>query len=94
MNNITTPTHPKPIAAKKGEVKRITDLSQAEIQKVVVVAPGGHKEGFDNRIYQCLEKGCGNRGSVNAGHFRRDGEYTICLACGGDFNRWVREAAV
>jgi hypothetical protein len=72
----------------------LTDIAQANISHVVVVAPDGHKEGFDNRTYQCLVKGCGNRGSVNEGAYKRQGSYTICNACGGDFNRWVREAAV
>lgn len=80
---------------KKGPVtvKVISDLSDANIQKVVVVAPDGHTEAFDNRVYQCLAKGCGNRGSVNSGHFTRKGKDTVCH-CGSDFNRWIREAAV
>lgn len=86
-----TPTKKK---ADSMTVGIITDVNETNIRRVVVVAPGGHTEGFDNRVYQCLVKGCGNRGSVNEGHFHRVGSDTICNSCGGDFNRWVREAAV
>jgi choline kinase len=91
----TTPAKPKAMKPGKAEVKIIKDLAQASIQKVVVVAPGGHKEDFDDRVYQCLRTGCGNRGTVRKGHFHREGKgYTICNSCGTGENRWVREAAV
>lgn len=72
----------------------MTMVSEKRIKKVVVVAPGGHKEAFDNRVYICLEANCEGKGSVNEGAFRREGQYTICNGCSGDFNRWHREAAV
>jgi hypothetical protein len=88
MNTNTTPTK-KTAKAKEPFTKGVT---------AVVVAPtGGRKETFDLRVYRCLEKGCGNQGSIMDGSFRRPANNpsdTVCVSCGGEFNRWVRDANV
>lgn len=91
MKANTTPT--KKSTAKVPFTKNVT---------AVVVAPSsGRKETFDLRVYRCLEvvdgKPCNNQGSVKSGAFHRPisspGD-TVCSRCGGEFNRWVRDANV
>jgi len=65
---------------------------------IVIADPtgSGPSRDLDDRVYQCLNSnGCGNQGSVNSGAFKRQGRHdTACVACGSEFNRWIRDAAV
>jgi hypothetical protein len=103
MNTITSHTPTKAKAASKAKgLKDLSLGSKSLNMNTIVVAPDGHKEDFDNRIYACLnvrsgedKKGvCGNRGSVNDGSFTRSHSDTLCLRCGSSHNRWEREALV
>jgi hypothetical protein len=104
-----TITHtPKSAKAKTPKAKAAPGLKDLAIASktlnmaTIVVAPEGHKEEFDDRIYACLnskateskDKVCGNRGSVNGGAFTRSHSDTVCLRCGSSNNRWEREALV
>lgn len=61
----------------------------------LVIAPSGHPEAVDNRVYQCLNTKCLAKGSVNDGTFSRHAKnVTVCNFCGHDDNRWVREVGV
>jgi hypothetical protein len=72
-------------------------VNPKKVKKVVVVDPEAKPRPLDDRVYVCLMPKCENRGSVGEGAFHRDEKHpgwTICNGCGGDNNRWVREAAV
>lgn len=105
MNTITHPTKTtvkKPVA-KKAPAKKVAVPTFEDPTKfadsIVVAKPGGTREDWDNRVYQCLDKRedktpCLNKGSVNSGSFKRiPGGYTVCSSCGSDHSRWIRDAA-